>query len=312
MDAALLLTAANEACPKPQTVEHLAAAEVVGVDRLVVVQNKIDMCDRATCEAHHAALRAFLDGTVGEDAPVIPLSAQFGYNLDVLLDALVALPEPDRDEAAPARMVVIRSFDVNKPGTKWDRLVGGIAGGSVTQGVFEVSQKVEIRPGLVSKAADGSLVATPLTTTVTSLQSEKNRLGAAHPGGLIGMGTGLDPALTRGDALVGQVIGAAGTLPPVYKSLVVSVRLLHRVVGDAAERRVDRPRKGESLLLSVGALSVTATVAAAHKSKAKLALSLDRPVCAAAGDTIPISRRTDNSWRLIGIATLVEGETLVD
>ena len=54
-------------------------------------------------------------------------------------------------------MIIIRSFDVNKPGQKADELKGGVAGGSILKGVLQLGDEIEIRPGLVGKDAQGNL-----------------------------------------------------------------------------------------------------------------------------------------------------------
>ncbi len=105
-------------------------------------------------------------------------------------------------------MIVIRSFDINKPGISIDKLVGGIAGGSILKGILKIGDEIEIRPGIVTTDPETKkIVCTPLRTTVLSLSAEKNNLLYAIPGGLIGLGTKLDPSLTKADELVGNIIG---------------------------------------------------------------------------------------------------------
>lgn len=64
-----------------------------------------------------------------------------------------------------------------------------------------------------------------------SLFAEKNSLEFAVPGGLIGVGTSMDPMLTRADRLVGQVLGDVGTLPDVFTELEINFFLLRCVSG---------------------------------------------------------------------------------
>ena len=65
---------------------------------------------------------------------------------------------------------VIRSFDVNKPGSEVDDLKGGVAGGSILRGVLQVGQQIEVRPGIVSRDLNGKIPPLPplLTTSSTS------------------------------------------------------------------------------------------------------------------------------------------------
>lgn len=81
-------------------------------------------------------------GTVAEGAPVIPISAQLKYNIEVLCEYITKkIPVPLRDFTSEPRLIVIRSFDVNKPGCEVDDLKGGVAGGSILRGVLKVCYK---------------------------------------------------------------------------------------------------------------------------------------------------------------------------
>ena len=85
MDGAMLMVAANEACPQPQTREHLMALEIAGIENIVVVQNKIDLVTKERALESYAEIKEFLKGTIAEDAPIIPVSAHHDVNLDCLL-----------------------------------------------------------------------------------------------------------------------------------------------------------------------------------------------------------------------------------
>jgi translation initiation factor 2 gamma subunit (eIF-2gamma) len=82
-----------------------------------------------------------MKGTVAEGAPVLPISAQLKYNIDLICDFIVRrIPVPERDFVSPPRLIIIRSFDVNKPGCEVDDLKGGVAGGSILRGVLRKNQ----------------------------------------------------------------------------------------------------------------------------------------------------------------------------
>ena len=112
MDGALLLVAANEKCPQPQTREHLMALEIAGIENIVVVQNKIDLVSRERAIESHGEIKSFLEGTIAENAPIIPVSAHHDVNLDILIDAIEnIIPTPDLREKENGLMYVARSFD---------------------------------------------------------------------------------------------------------------------------------------------------------------------------------------------------------
>jgi len=67
------------------------------------------------------------------------------------------------------------------------------------------------------------------------MHAEQNDLQYAAPGGLIGVGTKIDPTLCRGDRMVGQVLGAVGALPDIFTELEISYFLLRRLLGVKTE-----------------------------------------------------------------------------
>ena len=119
MDGALLLVAATEKCPQPQTKEHLAALEIAGIENIVVVQNKIDIVSKERAIESYNEIKDFVSGTIAEDAPIIPVSAHHDVNLDILIETIEkTIPTPDRTEDESGLMYVARSFDVNRPGSR--------------------------------------------------------------------------------------------------------------------------------------------------------------------------------------------------
>ncbi len=203
MDGAMLVIAANERCPQPQTKEHLMALELVGIKNIVIVQNKIDVVSQADAMKNYRQIREFVKGTIAENAPVIPVSAQKKINFGgALVQALNEyIPEPNRNPDDDPLLLVARSFDINKPGCSWRDVKGGVIGGSLTQGgLFHDGDEIEIRPGLKLQV-ENQTVWEPIQTKVTTINAGSKRVQEATPGGLLGgVGTKLDPALTKSDA----------------------------------------------------------------------------------------------------------------
>jgi translation initiation factor 2 subunit 3 len=301
MDGAVLVVSATEDVPQAQTEEHLMALDIIGIENIVVAQNKIDLVDRDRAVENYQQIQEFVEGTVAEDAPIVPISAQQEINMDLLIDAIEReIPTPERDASEDPRMFVARSFDINRPGTTWEGLTGGVVGGSLVEGELAVDDEIELRPGREVDEG-GQSEWRPIETTVRSLQAGGTQLERAGPGGLLGVGTGLDPSLTKGDALAGQVAGTPGTLPPTRESFVMSVDLLDRVVG-AEEGSVEDISTGEPLMLTVGTATTVGAVTSAREGECEV--NLKRPVCAESGAKIAINRRVGARWRLIGIGTL--------
>ena len=88
MDGALLLVAANEQVPKPQTKEHLLALQTLGIQQIVILQNKVDLISYEEAIANHQEIIKFVKGTYAAKAPIIPISAQSGLNIDALIGAI--------------------------------------------------------------------------------------------------------------------------------------------------------------------------------------------------------------------------------
>ncbi|XP_059166356.1 eukaryotic translation initiation factor 2 subunit 3, Y-linked-like [Physella acuta] len=311
MDAALLMIAGNESCPQPQTSEHLAAVEIMKLKHILILQNKIDLVNESHAKEQYEHIQAFVKGTVAEGAPVVPVSAQLKYNIDVICEYIIKrIPVPVRDFLSEPRLIVIRSFDVNKPGCEVDDILGGVAGGSILRGVLKVNQEIEVRPGVVSRDQDGKLTCRPILSKIISLYAEQNDLQYAVPGGLIGVGTKMDPTLCRGDRLVGQVLGAVGALPDIFTELEISFFLLRRLLGvktegDKKAAKVQKLSKNEILMVNIGSLSTGGRVLAVRADLAKIGLT--SPVCTEVGEKIALSRRIEKHWRLIGWGQIRRG-----
>jgi translation initiation factor 2 subunit 3 len=298
MDGALMVIDATQPCPQPQTREHLIALEIIGVKNIVIVQNKVEIATREDLFKNYNEILRFIKGTIAENAPIIPVSALHGINIDVLLEAIEEyIPTPVRDESKPARMFVARSFDVNKPGTDFDKLSGGVIGGSIVQGKLSIGDEIEISPGLIIEH-NGKIENRPLYTRIVSLKSGETPVKVARPGGLVGVGTTLDPSLTKADALVGNVLGSPGTLPPVWYEFSFEPHLLEWVVGLKEPQKVEPLKIKEQLMINSGTATTLGTVTSI--SRGYVYVSLRRPICAEVNSRIAISRRIGGRWRLIG------------
>ena len=298
MDGALLLVSATEKCPQPQTKEHIMALEIMGIKNVIIVQNKIDLVSQEKAEENYNQIQEFLKGTSYEEAPIIPVSAQKGVNIDLLLETIEkVIPTPKRDSKLDPIMFVARSFDINKPGSTIDKIEGGVIGGSLSQGVLKVGQRIEMRPGRGVEEKNKK-VWKPVFAKILALKYGGNDVKEVIPGGTFGVLTSLDPAMVKSDYLAGNLAGLPDKLPPILEKLELEVHLLERVVGVEDDLKVDAIKITEPLMLNVNSSATVGVVTLAKKGKIECKLKL--PVCADKGNRVTISRRIGNRFRLIG------------
>lgn len=303
VDGAILVVAANEPCPQPQTVEHLIALEVLGVKNIIIVQNKIDVVSREKALKNYQEIQNFIKGTIAENAPIIPVSALHKVNIDVLLQAIQELiPTPQRDLSKTPIMYVVRSFDINRPGTPYNMIQGGVLGGTLLQGRLRVGQEIMILPGVKIPRETGKTKTTiyqPITTTIEEIRYGDLAVEEATPSGLVAIRTTLDPSITKADQLVGSVVTTPDNKIPVTTSIEISYRELERVVGLKGQPLKLPPLQvNEKVIVAVGPASRLATIKSVRKDRVEL--KLEEPVATWKGSRIAIGRRVMARWRLAG------------
>ncbi len=302
MDGALLIIGANETCPQPQTQEHLMGLGISGVDKIIIVQNKIDLVTSERAKENYQEISEFIQGTIAEDAPIIPVSAHHDVNIDALIHAIEEyIPKKEINEDESPLMALARSFDINQPGSEINKLKGGVVGGSLIKGVLKVGDEIEIAPGYRIESGGESSWGRHITT-IESLTSGTLELDKAKPGGLIGVGTNLDPVITKADSLGGHVLGYPDELPLVLEEFVMETHLLKRVVGIESDIKVENIKTREPLMLTVGTATTVGVVSSAREGEA--AVKLKRAVCADPGQRIAISRRISGKWHLLGYGVI--------
>ncbi|MDP6548063.1 MAG: translation initiation factor IF-2 subunit gamma [Candidatus Woesearchaeota archaeon] len=307
MDGALLLIAANEECPQPQTREHLMALEIIGIKNVVIIQNKIDLVDEKTALKNYSQVKDFVKGTSYKNAPIIPLSAQHNVGVSALIKTIEEIiPTPKRDKSKDPIMLVARSFDINLPGILPKDLTGGILGGSMKEGTLKKGQEIEIRPGR-STVEKNKEVYKPIITKIKDIKYGGASVDEFSPGGTAGLLTSLDPSIVKADQLSGSVVGLPGKLPDVLYEITISPDLLKRVLGTKDELNVEPIKMNEALMLNVNSAATVGIVTGFKKKN--IVCKLKIPVCAELSSRVTISRRIGNRFRLIGYGEIQEGKT---
>jgi translation initiation factor 2 subunit 3 len=301
MDGSILVVAANEKVPQPQTREHLLALQVLGINQIVIVQNKVDLTEYEKARDNYEEIKDFVNGSIAEQAPVIPVSAQHKLNIDALIEAIEnTIKTPVRTNNAPAIMHVLRSFDINKPGIPIKEVKGGAIGGALVQGEFHIGDEIEIRPGFLEEKKNKY---EPINSTIATLGTGAGMVEKVRPGGLVAIGTKLDPSFIKSDSLIGSVVGKPNTLPKDVEDIAVEVHLFDTAVGTQDMAKVEPVKIKESLRLNIGTAATLGTVT--NSKDIKIEIKLRKPICLLPKSRVAISRRIADRWRLIGAGVTV-------
>ena len=296
MDGAILVMAANEKVPQPQTREHLLALSVLGIQQILLVQNKADLTEYQEALDNYKQIKDFVKGSIAERAPVIPVSAQHKLNIDALIEGIEkTIKTPARTKNAEPIMHVLRSFDINKPGSPIEQVKGGIIGGALVQGQFNIDDEIEIRPGLLDEKKGRY---DPITSQISTLGTGAGLVKSVRPGGLVAIGSKLDPTFTKSDSLIGSVVGKPGTLPKDVEEITMEIVLFDTAVGTAEMVKVEPVKAKEPIRVNMGTAAAIGNVT--NVKDREIEVKLKKPVCLMPRSRVAISRRIAERWRLIG------------
>ncbi|KAJ0008486.1 hypothetical protein Pint_29030 [Pistacia integerrima] len=278
------------------------ALKAVGLNHIIILQTKVDSIKESIAMDRLEAIEKFIKRRIVGEAPVLSVSVKCKYNIEDVCEYIVKnIPLPQHLVKRPC-VSIFRSIDVSKPAPEIGETKGVVFCGSLRRGVLKVNQTIEIGPGIVDKDENGEIKCTPIYSKIVSLYSEQNELQYAVPaGGLIWIGTTLDPTLTNADSLVGQVLGEVQFLPSLFCKIAVGVQML--------EERTKLGR-GEIVKLNIHSSSIVARVCQASGEGGIVRLKVKSPVCMMQ-ERFAISRNVENQWRLIAIGN-IRGGTTVD
>ncbi len=286
MDYIILVeSAANEIMPAPQTAEHLLITKNAGIPNKLILMNKIDVVKREDVVRQIDILKEYITNINGDQVPIIPMSASFNVNLDVLCDYISRLQVPStRNIEGKMKMIIVRSFDINKPGIKVTQLNGGVIGGTIMQGKLRVGDRIVIFPGTY-KRIDASESETafqyiPLSGEVLSIHSDQTNLDSAISGGLLGIQSTIDPAYTRKDHLSGSFVlkydeyMANPSMISVYDKIVVNCSTMF--ISD--DEMLKYFAKGNEVQININSNNINCTVFRYSKKLKQLGLISPQPV----------------------------------
>ncbi|MEM3074966.1 MAG: translation initiation factor IF-2 subunit gamma [Candidatus Pacearchaeota archaeon] len=301
IDAAILVIAANEGI-KPQTKEHLIALQTKGIKKIIIVQNKIDLVSKEEAFKNYYIIKEFIRGTIAENSPIIPISAQQEVNIDKLLEALAGISVPERDDKSPPIFIIARSFDINRPGTLIRDLHGGVLGGALKKGRLKVGDEIEIKPGIVVKERNQIHYET-VNTKILSIKRGNFNVIEATPGGSLSIETELDMSVTKTDNLSGCVAGLKNKLPEITNKIRLKAKHFKEVFGMEKHEEVEDFKINELLMLSINTSISVGKISSAKNNELNFELNI--PVVAFKGDSVGIARNIYGHWRLIGFGEVL-------
>lgn len=281
IDFALLAVAADDGV-KPQTREHAAILDLMGLERGIAVITKADLAEPARIATVAAEIRAVLAPTGLRDVEILPVSALSGEGVDALRDRLVAAAAaaPVRSSAACFRLAIDRVFTLQG--------IGVVVTGIVLSGAVRVGDRVVISPG-GTEARVRSLHA-------QNRAAEEGKAGERCALNLAGPDVSKD-RLQRGDMALDPALHA-----PTQR-IDARLRLL------PSDGKL--PAQGFPARLHHGAAEVGARVVWLRDEPPRpgdcvdVQLDLDRPIAAAQGDRFiirdPSARRTLGGGRLLDL-----------
>jgi translation initiation factor 2 subunit 3 len=301
IDAAILVVAANEGI-KPQTREHFIALQAKHIKNIIIVQNKIDLVSREEALKSYNVIKEFVKGTIAENAPIIPVSAQQEINIDKILEELAKIEIPKRDLDGEPLFLIARSFDINHPGAVVKNMKGGVLGGVLKRGTLKIGDEIEIKPGILMKKANQQFYKT-ITTKILGMYKGSEKLEKAIPGVSISIETELDPTLTKSDSLSGAIVGLKDQLPEITTTTTIRTSLFNEVIGVATKQDVQPIKTNEMLMISI---NTTVSVGTVRKIKGNdVELILRIPIVDLKGENVGVARNINNHWRLIGFGEVI-------
>lgn len=297
----LVESAHNKEIPAPQTVDHLIITKQIGTPNYVTVVNKLDLVNKSTAKEIINNFKNFLEQH-SVTSPIIPISANFEINLDILCKYMAKMKIPTRDLISKPKMIVIRSFNVNMPGIKVENLKGGVIGGSIVKGILNKNDKIILKPGFYKQNTDSKTRFTcySLSSQVLSIFSDKTELKSAQPGGLIAVQLSIDPALSVDDNLSGNLLLHEDIAEKynVYEDIAITYKPI-KELSDYI------PNKGDTLVINSNGTDFIGIITKIKKNCP--IIQLNKPMCCLIEDKISLSRKNGTTITIVGFGIIEDG-----
>lgn len=300
--AIVIISAAEPIERKPQLLQHLLALKIANFSNIIICLNKLDLVSKDVALKRKLELDKLLSKLEIRPKAIIPVCMNKKLGIDFLLENILKYMPPkiiNNNETPQFR--VTRSFDINKKNISLEDLKGGVLGGSLIKGILKVGDIIEVRPGLVNKLPNGAFKCIPLKTKILSLQSDTEKMDSIISGGLIGIGTNIDPFYCKNDNLSGSVIGLENQLPDIY----ITIQLKYILV-DFDKDIKWTPKIDQVIIVQIATLAIESQIIKTSNLKGEniITIRLSKPACIDNNMMIIISTKSNKSINIVGYGYL--------
>jgi translation initiation factor 2 subunit 3 len=304
MDGAIFVIAVDQPLKnKPQLIQHLAAAKLGKINKIIICMNKIDLVSKDVVRQRKYELDELLTEYDIKPYIIIPTSFNKRIGINYLIQAIMELFSNYHEKINDNTMFRIsRTFDINKPGTNWREVNGGVIGGSLISGKVKVGDEIEILPGYLSKDKNGKFTCNTITTKILSIKSDNNELDEIIPGGLVGIRTDLDPFYCKNDTLAGNaaIIKNTNQKPKIYNQVYLDTNYIN-TFGFNWE-----PKIHDLVSIQMGTRVIDAKVTDINRNT--LLFDFVKPVCISDNEHIIICKVIDRILRIVADSYLKYSE----
>ena len=294
MDGIILVVSAAELIDrKPQLLQHIAAIKLSGIKNVIVLLNKLDLITKKVALERYETLVNVLNENNIEPKRIIPVCMNHMIGVDILLKSIMEfMPPKERTIDVDPIFMISRSFDINHPHIPYTDIMGGVVGGSLLRGQFKIGDEIEICPGIITTNKDGTVEWKSHHTIISSLKSDTTELDTVLPGGLIGIGTNIDPYYCKNDMMAGQMVGLKGKMPPTILTLTTAFEKIE-FDGNTWE-----PNNGVNITIITGTYCGDGKVISFSENV--ITITLQRPVCIDMDNIIILCEKTREAFHIVG------------
>jgi len=291
MDGAIVVVAVDQPIiNKPQLIQHLVISKLAGINKIIICMNKIDLVSKSVLLERKKELDLILEKYDIKPFIIIPTCFNKKIGINYLISAIMELFNPNeylaRSVSRPL-FIINRTFDINKPGTNWNDVKGGVLGGTLISGKLKVGDEIEIGPGFDCT----------FKSKILSIKTDNTELEEVIPGGLIGLGTNLDPFYCKNDKLIGNVVSLVGELPKLYNEIFLNITLT-----DFFEYKW-QPKINDIVTLQIGTRVCDAKLKKICDKK--YIFDLFKSTCINENQHIIICKNFDKTLKIVGTAKFI-------